>query len=233
MTTPSEYNADRISAGELTADHITELVRFWQHGHALLVDGMAGPLTVASLKPEIAVTDGWMIGPRITRIDAHATWFGGERGPPQGIVAHFTDTDPGTAINMAKRRQHVYGSDPDDRLASWHVTIETDGGIVQMIPFHRAAWHAGSSTAHKIAGLGWANQTTIGIELVGYGLAFPPAQVEAAKLVWRAVVRAYAIRRQYAMLAHSEIDPDRRDDPGPVWLGQYAPDVLNTAYGVP
>jgi hypothetical protein len=232
LTTPAEYNAARLLAGELTIDHVTELVRYWQHGHGLDPDGKAGPLTVASLRPEVRLTvaDGWLSGPGVNRIDAHSSWYGSERGSPGGIVAHFTDTDPGTAVNMAKRRQHVYGSDPDDRLASWHVTIDTDGSIVQMVAITRIAWHAGSSTAKPVPGLGWANQTTVGIELVGYGKEFPPAQVAAAKLVWRAIVQAYGIPRRFAMLQHSEIDPTRRDDPGPVWVGQYAQAVLDAAY---
>ncbi len=115
-------------------------------------------------------------------------------------------------------------------MASWHVTIETDGSVVQMIPFSHVAWHAGSSTAKPVPGLGPANYNTVGIELVGYGKDFPAAQVEAAKCVWRAIVQRYGIAREYAMLQHSAIDPDRRDDPGPTWMGQHAPGVLEAAY---
>lgn len=34
----------------LTHDQVTELVRYWQAGHGLEVDGIAGPLTVASIE---------------------------------------------------------------------------------------------------------------------------------------------------------------------------------------
>jgi hypothetical protein len=243
MTTASEYNAARLLSGELRIEDVNRLVEYWQHGHGLTVDGKAGPLTVASLATivpapppaaELAVVGGWLLGPRVTRIDASTTWYGGliNNGKPGGIVAHFTDTDPGTAINMARRRQHAFGTDPDEKaVTSWHVTIDADGSIVQMVPFNRVAWHAGSDTAKQIPGLGWANQTTVGIELVGRGKSFPAAQVEAAKQVWRAIVRAYAIPRQFAMLEHSKIDPSRRDDPGPVWISQYAGSVLAVAYG--
>ena len=239
--TPVDYNAKQLAGGALTAEHVTELVRFWQLAHGLEVDGMAGPKTLASFSAFAPVApvgawsigdDHWLSGPGVTRIPMHASWFGGvlHGGAPGGIVAHYTATDPGTAINMAKRRQHVYGLDPDDRLASWHLTIETDGSIVQMIPFDRVAWHAGSSTAIPVRGLGPANYATVGIELVGYGKEFPPAQVESAKAVWRALIKRYSIAHEYAMLEHAKIDPSRRDDPGPVWMAQHAGEVLAAAY---
>lgn len=235
MTRADDYNVKQMTSGTMTVAHVTELVRFWQHDHGLTVDGLAGPLTIASILVAIASPfdirdDHWISG--ATRIAIAPSWFGGDLsgGFPRGIVAHFTDTDAGTALNMARRRQHAYGSDPDDRMASWHITIETDGSVVQMIPLNRIAWHAGSSTALPVAGLGPANQSTVGIELVGYGKEFSAVQVEAAKQVWRAIVKRYGIAREYAMLQHSVIDPTRRDDPGPVWMGQHAAVVLQEAY---
>lgn len=49
--TAVEYNAAQITTGALTPGHITELVRFWQAQHHLEADGMAGPLTIASIAP--------------------------------------------------------------------------------------------------------------------------------------------------------------------------------------
>lgn len=49
--TPAEHNAAQIASGKLTAAHVTELVRYWQVGHGLTADGMAGPQTIASLGP--------------------------------------------------------------------------------------------------------------------------------------------------------------------------------------
>lgn len=232
MSAASEYNAARLLSGELSIDHVTELVKYWQHGHGLDVDGKAGPVTVASLPRTLAVVDGWLIGTGVTRIDAHPSWYGSQltTGKPRGIVAHYTATAPGTAVNMARRRTHRFGSGPDDRLASWHITIETDGSVVQMVPLDRAAWHAGSTTARPVPGLGAANFNTIGIELVGYGKEFPERQVAAAEHVWRAIVGAYGIERRFAMLQHSEIDPTRREDPGPAWMGQHAESLLDAAY---
>jgi N-acetyl-anhydromuramyl-L-alanine amidase AmpD len=71
---------------------------------------------------------------------------------------------------------------------------------------------------------------TVGIELVGFGKVFTTAQVNTAARVWRALVSHYAIPRDLAMITHESIDPTRRDDPGPVWMGQHAANVLDFAY---
>lgn len=243
--TPADYNAAQLAAGRLTAEHLAELVRAWQSAHGLTVDGLAGPRTIASLDASLAarepsripgsleVVDHWLVGPGVTRIEAHRSWFGGSLGSgrPIGIVAHYTDTDPGTAVAMAQRRARLFGEDARDRLASWHLTIETDGSIVQMVPLNRMAWHAGSATARPLPGFGSANANTVGIELVGHGNEFPPAQVAAAASAWRALVRHYGIAREHAMITHQSIDPTRRSDPGPVWMAAHAPAVLAAAYG--
>lgn len=49
--TPADYNAAQLASGALTATHVTALVRAWQQAHALIADGMAGPQTIASLRP--------------------------------------------------------------------------------------------------------------------------------------------------------------------------------------
>jgi hypothetical protein len=243
-----DFNAFQLANKVLKIEYVTELVTFWQENHSgLSVDGKAGAQqTIPSIMKAIAkrnpapqpgpdelrVESHWLVGSRVQRIDADPSWFGGplDDGAPGGIVAHFTDTDPGTAVNMAKRRARKFGIDPDDRLASWHVTIDTDGSIVTMIPLDHRAWHAGSPSAQPVPGLGGANAHTIGIELVGFGKVFTAAQVNAAAQVWRAIVRHYSIPRDFAMITHQSIDPTRRDDPGPVWMGQHAATVLDLAY---
>jgi len=244
-----DFNATQLVNGVLKIEHITELVMYWQSGHpGLDVDGKAGvkqtiPSIVKAIAQrksptpvpagdELAVAADWLVGPNLQRIAAHESWYGGvlASGKPLGIVAHYTDTNPGTAIVMAKRRARQFGQDPDDRMASWHITIETDGSIVVMIPLNRVAWHAGSSTALPVPGIGNANAYTVGIELVSFGKEFPPAQVAAASNVWRALVKHYGIAREHAMITHQSIDPTLRDDPGPIWMNQYATSVLNFCY---
>lgn len=62
-----EYNAAQLAAGDLTPGHITELVRFWQARHGLTADGMAGPVTIASIVP--ALPGRFLAGPLPTLAD--------------------------------------------------------------------------------------------------------------------------------------------------------------------
>lgn len=243
------FNEQQLKNGALELRHITELVTHWQETHRLTADGKAGNIeTIPSIEAAIvnrnpppsgqpdalSVDDaGWLVGPGVERIETHQSWHGGtmSAGKPLGIVAHYSATSAGTSLAMARRRARMFGDEPSDRLASWHITIDTDGSIVVMIRAHRRAWHAGSTTAKPIPGIGDANANTVGIELVGFGKEFPAAQVEAAGRVWRALVRRYGIQRKFAMITHQSIDPSRRSDPGPVWMGQHAEDVLDIAFG--
>lgn len=237
MTIADDYNAKQLASGALTMAHVTTLVRAWQDAHGLTADGMAGSATLRLLGAggTTALTvdaNGWLVGPGVTVMSADPSWYGGLLigKKPAGIVAHYTATDPGTAIAMAKRRSRRFGLDPDDRAASWHLSIEADGAVMQMVPLNHQAWHVGSPSAAPVPGVGWGNQTCIGIELVGWGKTFPLAQVAAARTVWRALVAHYGIAREHAMITHQSIDPSRRDDPGPVWMAEHAPGVLVFAY---
>jgi hypothetical protein len=249
MTTkPDDYNAKQLAAGALTPTHISALVAHWQRSKGLTVDGMAGPVTLRSILPDddrpatsddLQIADGWLIGYDVTSAPAHSTWYGGllSGAKPGGVVAHYSATAAGTAAAMAKRRMVSFATaaaqDPELKKrgpTSWHASIETNGAIVQMVPFTNVAHHAGGTTARHIPGLGHANYTAAGIELIGFGDKFPDAQVRAACRVWRALVRYYAIPRALAMISHQSIDPTRREDPGPVWMTQHAENVLRFAF---
>lgn len=234
MTSPRDYTASQLASGALTADHVSELARHWQATHGLAADGMPGPATVRSIEQAlgtIVVVDHLLVGPGVEQIASDPSWYGGPLtgARPGGIVVHTSATDHGTAQAMARRRTRPRAK--GDRVASWHLSIDGDGRVVQQVPLHRQAWHAGSDTAVPVPGLGWANARTVGIELVGHGREFPPAQVAAARTVWRAIVRAYGIPREHAMISHASIDPARRSDPGPVWIAEHAQAVLDAAYG--
>lgn len=49
------FNAKQLTAGKLTARHVTALIEYWQEGHGLLVDGMAGDReTIPSIEWELS-----------------------------------------------------------------------------------------------------------------------------------------------------------------------------------
>jgi hypothetical protein len=185
----------------------------------------------ANLAPLEIDDDGWLVGEGVTIIRTHQSWLGPLIGKPGGVTCHVSDTNPGTAHNMAKRRARPFGQDPNDRLSSWHASVETSGALLQMVSFKQAAWHAGSPSAKPIPGLGWANSRTNGIELIGYEKGpFPDLQVAGYARLQRALVKRYDIQRQFAMITHASIDGKRRSDPGPVWMKKHAERVLDYAF---
>lgn len=50
----NDYNQSQIDSGNLNIDKITELIRFWQDGHGLVVDGKAGPVTLSTIDAILA-----------------------------------------------------------------------------------------------------------------------------------------------------------------------------------
>jgi hypothetical protein len=191
---------------------------------------LTSPAAIPEQPPLSVDPHGWLIGEGVTIIPSHSSWIGGEL-EPGGAVCHVSDTNPGTALNMARRRARRFGDDPNDRLASWHASVETDGALVQQVSFLRRAWHAGSSTAKQIPGLGWANAHTVGFELVGFEKGpFSDAQVFAYARLLRAFVKAYRVQREFAMVTHASIDPKRRSDPGKRWMRECAERVIEYAY---
>jgi hypothetical protein len=250
---PERYVAEALARGELRAEHVVELARAYQRARGLVPDGRPGPITVAALERDLGLApvavsaDGWLSGDGVERLAFDASWYGGAmpRGP-LAIVAHYTDTAPGTAVEIAERRavarglllalQEERGTPfeaelPDGRKkvihhvpknTSWHLTVCADGRVLQHVPLGRCARHVGPG---RVRGLP-VNQAAVGIELEGDGSHFPEAQVRGAMRAWRAVVRAHGIARDLAMLEHSRFDPKRRADPGRVWMDEHAPFVL-------
>jgi N-acetyl-anhydromuramyl-L-alanine amidase AmpD len=62
---------------------------------------------------------------------------------------------------------------------------------------------------------------------------FTAAQVETARAVTAALVARYGLRREACAWGHCEIDPQRRTDPGPLWLrpGGHLETILGEVFG--
>jgi len=96
---------------------------------------------------------------------------------------------------------------------SAHLLIRRDGSLVQYVPFHRRAWHAGVSC---YAGRERCNDFSIGIELEGCDTQ-PFASVQYTRLadVTRSLWAAYPGLLGRRIVGHSDIAPGRKTDPGP------------------
>lgn len=134
----------------------------------------------------------------------------GERragAPVDMIVLHYTGMkDAEAALSRL--------CNPASEVSS-HYFIYEDGRIMQLVPEGRRAWHAGQSCW---AGESDINSRSIGIEIVNPGhefgyVDFPAIQIEAVIALVKDVAARYAIPIQ-RILAHSDVAPGRKQDPG-------------------
>lgn len=126
---------------------------------------------------------------------------------PRLLILHYTDTgDLETSLQMLKDTA---------RETSAHYVIDEDGGILQLVDEDKRAWHAGKSFW---VGEMDVNSASIGIELqhpghtFGYR-SFMQEQIESCIALCREIVARHNILPQH-VLAHSDIAPARKIDPG-------------------
>jgi N-acetylmuramoyl-L-alanine amidase len=134
----------------------------------------------------------------------------GERNPPAPpklVILHYTGMKDGPS---ALQRL----CDPASKVSA-HYLVEEDGRIFRLVPEDRRAWHAGKSCWQGIEDI---NSCSIGIEVVnpghewGYRL-FPLPQMQAVLGLCREIKNRYKLPAS-AFLAHSDIAPLRKEDPG-------------------
>lgn len=101
------------------------------------------------------------------------------------------------------------------REVSAHYLVHEDGQIVQMVAERERAWHAGQSCWKGERDI---NSASIGIEIVNAGELdnfppFPQSQIDALIILCRSICERYNIMPAN-VLAHSDIAPARKVDPG-------------------
>ena len=124
------------------------------------------------------------------------------------LIIHYTGMQDGLA---ALHRL----CDPNPPRVSAHYVVFEDGEIVQCVAEARRAWHAG---AGSWGGREDVNTRSIGIEIVNPGhefgyRPFPDAQIDAVVALTADMLTRHAIPRAN-VLAHSDIAPTRKTDPG-------------------
>ena len=124
---------------------------------------------------------------------------------PGIIVLHYTveDTLEGSReILSDAARQH--------RVSS-HYLLDRDGRLLQLVPDHLAAWHAGSGRWGTLRDL---NQASIGIEIVNTGSEpFPDVQIDALIALLRDLTQRHDIAPAL-VIGHADLAPGRKIDPG-------------------
>lgn len=146
-------------------------------------------------------------------------------------------------------------SDPA-REVSAHLVVDRDGTVTQLVPFDTIAWHAGKSkwkereSLNKYSiGIEIANAGPLTLENgkfytwdklivdnsnvvprlnaqseIEFWHKYPKVQLSSVKTICLALKKQYKI---YEILAHSDIAPDRKIDPGPIFpLSDYQKDII-------
>jgi N-acetyl-anhydromuramoyl-L-alanine amidase len=141
---------------------------------------------------------------------------------PDLIVVHGISLPPGEFggpwidqlfTNTLPPDGHPYFATVADLRVSSHLLIRRSGEVVQYVPFHRRAWHAGVSSW---AGRERCNDYSIGIELEGADHApYESAQYAMLARVIALLCRSYRPLSPDRVVGHSDIAPGRKSDPGP------------------
>ncbi|MEP3046288.1 MAG: N-acetylmuramoyl-L-alanine amidase [Roseibium sp.] len=134
----------------------------------------------------------------------------GERVPGAPIdmlVLHYTGMQ-----SLSEALQRL--CDPRAEVSA-HYLIDEDGSITQCVPEVRRAWHAGKSFWKGETDI---NSRSIGIEIVNPGhefgyRPFPDEQIDAVISLSRDICQRYGIH-PWMVLGHSDIAPERKEDPG-------------------
>ena len=140
-------------------------------------------------------------------IDAPSPNFDQRRAPPDILVLHYTGMQTGEAA-LARLR------DPEAGVSA-HYVVEEDGRIFSLVPEERRAWHAGRGVWQGETDV---NAASIGIEIVNPGhefgyRAFPDAQVATVITLIDDIRSRWSIP-DARIIAHSDLAPDRKEDPG-------------------
>ena len=140
---------------------------------------------------------------------------------PELIVVHGISLPPGEYggpwidrlfTNALPRDAHPYFAQVAELRVSSHLLVRRDGVVVQYVPCHRRAWHAGASSW---AGRERCNDFSIGIELEGADHEpYDSTQYAMLARVITSLCRAYPSLSPERVVGHSDVAPGRKSDPG-------------------
>jgi N-acetylmuramoyl-L-alanine amidase len=150
---------------------------------------------------------------------------------PKDLIIHYTAGNLNGSLDILSSSK-----------ASVHLVIDRDGTIYQMVPFNKAAAHAGYSVWNEVsAGF---NSRSIGIEIINMGYdvknvntnniitvahkhkfvkqtkweKYPKKQMEAVITVSKILFSHYKL---HSVLGHDDISAGRKQDPGPAFDWDY------------
>lgn len=119
-----------------------------------------------------------------------------------GVEQLFTNTLDAAA--------HPYYAEISSLKVSAHFFIRRDGSVIQFVPAHLRAWHAGAS---EWRGRQRCNDFSVGIEVEGCDDK-PFSEIQYIRLgrLVRVLCKSFPIED---VVGHAHVAPDRKTDPGP------------------
>ncbi len=150
---------------------------------------------------------------------------------PELIVLHNITLPPGEFggdyitqlfTNTLNKDAHPFFAEIDHLRVASHLLIRRDGEVIQYVPFHLRAFHAGISIYR---GRSRCNDFSVGIELEGTDfIPFTEVQYQQLTEIIKALCSAYPSLSIEQITGHQHIAPERKTDPGPFFdwirLGQ-------------
>lgn len=140
------------------------------------------------------------------------------------IVVHNISLPPGQYggpwvdalfTNSLDADAHPYFAEIHQLEVSSHLLIRRNGDIVQYVPFHKRAWHAGKSNYENRER---CNDFSIGIELEGSDEEdYETVQYHQLARVIQALCATYPKLNTQRIAGHCDIAPGRKTDPGPAF----------------
>jgi N-acetylmuramoyl-L-alanine amidase len=134
----------------------------------------------------------------------------------QYVVLHYTSTDLEQSLALLTHGE----------VSSHYLIGEQPPTIYQLVDENRRAWHAGVS---EWRGRTWLNASSIGIELINQGYQDSPtgrhwqpynaAQIDALIVLLKDIVARHKLPLG-SIIGHSDIAPQRKTDPGPLFPWQ-------------
>lgn len=169
--------------------------------------------------PDMEIHNGWL--KNVTHIPSLHHDDRPEDITPSLLVIHNISLPPGQfggpyinqlftgTLNSA---EHPFFEEIKHLRISAHCLIRRDGEIIQYVPFHLRAWHAGQSLYQ---GKEKCNDFSIGIELEGTDFeSFTSAQYDSLVKLTQQLIDLYPPLKNN-ITGHSDIAPGRKTDPGP------------------
>ena len=168
------------------------------------------------------------------RVDTDTGWLCGARRVPSPncnerpagaavdvLVIHGISLPPGQYggrfiedlfTNALDHSAHSYFEQLRGLTVSAHLLIRRDGEVIQFVPFHMRAWHAGESC---FDGRHRCNDFSIGVELEGTDTdPYTEDQYRVlAEISW-ALMTVYPEIVPARIIGHCHIAPARKSDPG-------------------